>query len=458
DGFSDAEESGGATPDDEPRDTDGDGDYDFYDTDSDGDGLSDADERDIYGTMPYDDDTDGDGFSDGAEIGAGTDPTDATSVIDGVYVNVPERTTVEQDFEFELSVQMGDIAFLIDSTCSMSGTLNAVSSQFSMLVSEISADLPDAQYGVATFDDYAYGGYGNSSSGDRPFILRQEVTSNTSRVQTVLSGLSIHNGGDSPESSMEALYQALSGTGYDQNCNHSYDSSTDVLPFIASSSDPFNGAGGQSRTGSDAGGGILGGMGFRDYALPIIIYATDTTMRDDDVGSYGTPGGCPGDAGSSDVVASTADLGAYLIGVGVGSSPVPQMTDLATRTNSYADTNGDGLVDDPLVFTWSGSSSSTLRSTIVSAVEDLVGSIQFDRVSLQVENDPYGFVTGITPEYYEMSSSADGQTVDFQLEFRGAVAQGEEDEVYTLTLNVIGDDTVLLDTLDIFVLVPGSSY
>ena len=33
-----------------------------------------------------------------------------------------------------------------------------------------------------------------------------------------------------------------------------------------------------------------------------------------------------------------------------------------------------------------------------------------------------------------------------------------EDEVYTLTLNVIGDDTVLLDTLDIYVLVPGSSY
>ena len=456
DGYSDTEESGGGGADVEPRDTDGDGDYDFHDSDSDGDGLTDAEERDRYGTMPYSSDSDGDGFSDGAEVGAGTNPSDAGSVIEGVYVTVPERTTVEESFDFTLSVRMGDVAFLLDTTGSMGGTLSAVSSEFSSLVTEISRALPDAEYGVATYDDYAYGSYGYSSSGDKPFILKQEVTSDDARVQSVLSGLTTHYGGDGPESGMEGLYQALSGAGYDQNCGRSYNADTDVLPFIASAGDPFAGAGGQARTGAYAGGGMVGGMGFRDYALPIVVYATDNFLRDSE-GGYGTPGGCPGDAGASDVIRAAADTGAYLIGIGVGSIPVPQMNTLADATGSFADTNGDGRADERLVFTWSGSSSS-LRATIVSAIEDLVNSVQFERVSLEVANDPYGFVTGISPEYYELASSADGQTVEFQLDFRGSVAQAEEDEIYTLTLNVIGDDTVLLDTLDIFVVVPGSSY
>jgi len=287
DGFTDAEESGTTHRDEEPRDTDSDGTYDFADTDSDGDGLSDADERDIYHTLPYSDDTDHDGFTDGAEVGAGTDPTDASSVIDGVYVTVPERTAVEQDFDFTLSVKMGDVAFLLDSTCSMSGTLSGMASEFSTIVSDLSSRLPDAEYGTATFDDYPTSGYGTAGV-DKPFELRQEITSDTARVQSVLRSLGIHSGNDAPESSMEALYQSLSGVGYDMNCNHAYDSNYDVKPFIASSADPFNGGGGQFRTGAYPGGGTAGGFGFRDYALPIVVYATDAQMRDSE-GAYGTP-------------------------------------------------------------------------------------------------------------------------------------------------------------------------
>ncbi|MCK6505147.1 hypothetical protein L6R53_17410 [Myxococcota bacterium] len=455
DGYSDTDESGGGGPDVEPRDTDGDGDYDFHDSDSDGDGLTDAEERDRYGTLPYSSDTDGDGFSDGAEVGAGTNPGDPGSIIEGVYVTVPERTTVEESFDFTLSVRMGDVAFLLDTTGSMGGTLTAMTNEFSTMVTEISSALPDAEYAVGSFDDYNDAAYGSGS--DKPFFMDQQVTSSTTSVQSALSRLVASGGGDGPESTIEAVYQALSGVGYDQNCNRSYDGSDDVRPFLASTSDPFGGAGGQNYVSSGAGGGSMGGMGFRDYALPIVIYVTDNQLRDDDVPSYGTPGGCPGDAGSSDVVRAAADIGAYLIGIGTNSTPISQMNSLAEATGSYADTNGDGRADERLVFTWSGSSSS-LRSTIVSAIEDLVTSVQFERVSLEVANDPYGFVTGISPEYYELASSADGQTVEFQLDFRGSVAQAEEDEIYTLTLNVIGDDTVLLDTLDIFVVVPGSSY
>jgi len=457
DGFTDTDEGGVTTIFDEPRDTDGDGIYDFLDIDSDADGLLDKDEFLQYGTDPYDDDTDGDGYTDGAELVAETDPLDPGSVISGIYVDVAERSRVEELFEFELVVQMGDVAFLLDTTGSMGGTITGMKTQYADIVTGLSAALPDAEYGVATFDDYAYSPYGYSSSGDKPFILLQQVTDDVGVVQSALSGISLHYGGDGPESSMEALYQALTGAGYDQNCNAAYEAATDVRPFLSASTDPFGGGAGESYDGTTSGGGTLGGMGFRDYALPIIVYATDYNMRDPDA-SYGTPGGCHIDAGESAVVGATSDLGAYLIGIGAQSTyPITQMNRLADLTGSYADTDGDGLADDRLVFHWTGVSTA-LRNTIVGAVEDLVGSVHFSEVSLQVDGDTHGFVVAIDPEVYTLSSTASGQVIDFNLTFRGAVAATEEDQVFMITLNVLGDGSVLLDTLDIFVVVPGTSY
>lgn len=461
DGTPDSTESGITEIGGEPRDTDGDGIYDFADTDSDGDALSDWDEANIYGTDPYDPDTDGDGYSDGGEITAGTDPLDVGSVVDGVYVEVPERTNTEEVFEFTLEIEMGDVGFLIDTTGSMGGTINAMKSEYSAMVTALSTALPDAEYAVGTYDDYAYGSFGYASSSDKPFYMLQQVTSDTSSVQSALSGISTHFGGDGPESTMEALYQAASGKGYDQDCDQNYDSDTDVRPFLADASDPFNGAGGQHYSSGSPGGGVNGGMGFRDYALPVFVYATDYDLRDPDAG-YGTPGGCPLDAGESDVVAALADLNAYAIGIHVSAfttTPYNQMVQLANASGSYADTDGDGAADDPLAFQWSGSGSATFRTTIVDAIGDLVSSIRFERVNLDIQGDEWGFVTGVSPEYFtDIDPSGGAQEIDFTLSFRGVVAATTEDQLYRLTLTVVGDDSVLLDTKDIIVLVPGSSY
>jgi DNA-binding IclR family transcriptional regulator len=42
--------------------------------------------------------------------------------------------------------------------------------------------------------------------------------------------------------------------------------------------------------------------------------------------------------------------------------------------------------------------------------------------------------------------------------FRGTVAATTEDQLYRLTLNVLGDSSVLLDSLDIIVRVPGTAF
>jgi hypothetical protein len=277
-------------------------------------------------------------------------------------------------------------------------------------------------------------------------------------VQTALSGLSTHYGGDGPESGMEALYQGLSGAGFDQDCDNAFDSTTDVRPFITAKTDAFSGGGGQSYSSSSSGGGTVGGFGFRDYALPIVVYATDNELRDPENGWGATPS-CSNPAGFSDVVDAADDVGAYLMGIHVNnytSVPTTQMQNLARSTGSYADTDNDGKADDLLAFKWTGSSS-TLRTTIVNAIKDLVSSVRFEEVSLAIEGDVNGFVTGIDPASYPVSGSVSGQTVTFTLDFRGAVAATEEDQIFNITLNVIGDGSILLDTLDIYVKVPGST-
>jgi hypothetical protein len=123
-----------------------------------------------------------------------------------------------------------------------------------------------------------------------------------------------------------------------------------------------------------------------------------------------------------------------------------------------ADTDGDGVADDLLVFTWTGSSAA-FRDTVTNAIEDLINSIRFSKVALEVEGDEWGFVTHIEPVFYDnIEPSAGVDVLDFTLHFRGVVAATTEDQLYSLTLNVIGDDNILLDTLDIIVVVPGTSY
>ncbi len=464
DGTPDSTEGGVSDGVTEPRDTDGDGLYDSQDLDADGDGLRDADELLVYGTDPYDPDSDGDGQSDGAEVLAETDPLDPTSTVEGVYVEVPERTEVEEPFSFDLAIQMGDVAFLIDTTGSMGSTANAMAAEFGNIVTGLESVIEDMAYGFATFDDYCCCGYG--SGNDRPFILHQQVTTDTTMVQAALNSCPNHSGADGPESTIEALYQGITGAGYDMGCDGSYSSNADVLPFIASASDPFGGTGGETYDASTPDAGTRGGFGFRDYALPVLIYATDYDLRDPDniggYGSYPTPGGCPLDAGSNEVVAELAALGGYLIGVHVNSytsTPYNQMRALAAATGSYADLDGDGAADDELVMQWSGSGSSTFRSTIIDAVSQLVDSVTFERVELQIEGDVYGFVTGIDPEYYENIDPDEVEDgLDFTLSFRGVVAATTEDQLYSLTLNVIGDGSTLLDSYVILVVVPGTSY
>ena len=75
-----------------------------------------------------------------------------------------------------------------------------------------------------------------------------------------------------------------------------------------------------------------------------------------------------------------------------------------------------------------------------------------------LEGDEWGFVTDISPQAYtEVNRDDTPGPLDFALTFRGVEASSMDDQLFNLTLNVVANDTILLDSLDIIVVVPGTT-
>lgn len=433
DGLSDTEEAGGNPL--APPDHDADGFYDFEDSDSDNDGLRDADEI-SYGTDPFSRDTDGDGFTDLAELQVGSNPTNAASGILGYYAELSPRVATTLLVPFTPQILQADVMFVLDTTCSMTPVLNTMATNFSQVVSNIT--IPNLAFGVAEFDDYAYSSFGDPAYGDLPFRLRQQITTSTSSVQSALSSLYVRNGWDWEESSMEALFQAARGRGYDQDCDDQYDPSTDVPPFVPVASGPLQDAFGGSVGGTwnPALPGQIGGVGFRAGSVPIIVFTTDALMRDPDLG-WATPPLCSEPAGGSDVVSALAGISGKLIGVGTNGDPIPQMNNLANQTGSLADIDGNGSPE-PLVF--QGTSGATV-DFVIDGISALANTGTFD-LTLVVDDDPYDFVTGISPAEYP--DVAVGTEVTFQVSLYPGVPQTTSDQVFVFPMQVLGDGTSVL--------------
>jgi gamma-glutamyltranspeptidase len=109
------------------------------------------------------------------------------------------------------------------------------------------AELYDPHVGVAVFSEFS--AYPMSSGGgDVPFRLDQQLTADLDEAWAAMKDVSIIWGGnvDWPEASIEAIHQAVTGDGYDLDCNGTYSASEDVLPFLSAKDDPFGGKGGQA--------------------------------------------------------------------------------------------------------------------------------------------------------------------------------------------------------------------
>ncbi len=490
DGIDDADEAGDTDLDTPPVDTDGDGFADFLDLDADGDGLSDADEIGA-GTDPQDPDSDGDGATDLIEQVAGTDPTDEADNPqaggDFIFLEPFEEapSPPSDTLLFATEIVRADVLFLVDTTGSMGEEIgNLVSSLSSTVAPGLADVLPDVALGVAHYEDfptYVYGG-----AGDQPYdLLHRMMTVSTgdglASVAASVSALALGNGWDGPESGWEALYQAATGEGISAG-------GASVPAFAPATAYPAEPPAGEEI-------GTLGGAGFREGALPIIVQATDAVSHNGDYATFS------GAHTSTDAIAELTAIGARVVGIasqGGWGDVRSELVATATVTGAVVSPGdfGDACAagqcctglsgageapaasgDCPLVFTIT-SSGTGLGSTIVNGITLLTSFAAIDISAEPVDAPEDGldavaaFVASVLPTSVGDGCTAGltivggafidvqpGTPVCFEVVPREntTVMPTGEPQLFRATIRVLGDGVTELDARDVFFLVPADA-
>ncbi len=479
DGIPDACEAGDDNVGTQPVDTDIDGYADFRDLDADDDGIPDA-EEDANGNCKVDpgegssrsSDTNGNGVPDLVERIAGTDPSDPASTIpatDFYFVLPFEKERGSGELAFATSVRQADIFFSIDNTGSMDGeTANIQANLVSTIIPQIGAVIPNAAFGVGSFQDFPIDPFGNPSA--RPYDLLQAVTTSTMDVGLAINALPAPFGGlDVPESGYEALYQWATGVGVP---------SFGLPAFVANQSG-------------------IGGAGFRKDSLPIVVHITDSTSHvpSDYVGFESAA------HGRDELIRAYKAVGARIVGInslendGTVYDPREQLEDLAVATRAHIPTDAQGQCPTgvggapyppvqingqarcPVVFDVK-TDGSGLSSRVVDAIKQLaetgeidvstrpVGKTMGERGEVLAANTTTAdFIKSIVP----VPPAPEGASIDgalfrnvkpgAQVTFRldahnDFVPETSTEQLFTIDIQVLGDFVTLLDTRRVFVVVP----
>ncbi len=196
-----------------------------------------------------------------------TDPCDAASIVSGLFFVLPPLAPTDSaPLPFnQTDIDRADLALNVDTTGSMGGEIDTLrNSLTSLIIPGLQATVSQPGFAVTSFEDYPVAPFGAVDVEDRPFRLLTRVTTNAAAAQTAVNNLQTRSGQDRPESGLESLYQIATGAG------------TAWGPLPSERVQPFDGAVGLFPGVAD---GMIGGVGFRDGALPIIVHVTDSTSH-----------------------------------------------------------------------------------------------------------------------------------------------------------------------------------
>lgn len=123
-----------------------------------------------------------------------------------------------------------DVLFMFDVTQSMQGVLDSAAQNADRIMSDLTALVPDIQFGVVSVSDYPVPPYG--TAGDQPYLLTLPITDDPNEVRAALGGLTLQNGGDGPEAYGLAFHNAASAPaiGWRQGARHLIVSFGDSVP------------------------------------------------------------------------------------------------------------------------------------------------------------------------------------------------------------------------------------
>lgn len=170
----------------------------------------------------------------------------------------------EKPLTFSTDVKSMDVFVSMDTTGSMGPPIvNLQNSLSGTVIPGIQAAVPDTQFGVGAFEDFPISPFGGNpcfatGAPDQPFELLQEITPVLADAQggvealTTPGGQPIGCGADWPESSIESMYQIATGDG---------------LAGPPPTNVPPNAVG-------------IGGVGFREGSMPVIVSITDAPSHD----------------------------------------------------------------------------------------------------------------------------------------------------------------------------------
>jgi hypothetical protein len=467
--ISDQNEAGDADINTPPADVDGDGRPNFKDLDSDFDGLPDRDEDlncngvlDPGESSAYNPDTDGDGIPDLVEVAAGTDPQDQNDnpTNNGDFVfEVPYEmppSPAEDQLDFSTNLQIVDVYVLVDRSGSMSGEIASIRSNIQTVADSVTCPplgngdpsdcIPDIWWGVGTV--------GYRGSGGQPYTNHLDLQSNPLLITSSLP-TDEPTSGCCDEPLLLGAYSTVSGAG------SSGDGSCSVTTAYSARA---------TCAGSPADQAGVGGVGypcFRNNALPVVLWTTDEAPT--------TTYNCPSIANTA---AAANAVGAKIVGVRGATTATQVTTDLsnmATMTGAVDASNGNA----PLVV--SGADGNAANA-ISQAIRTLANGVPLD-ISATPVDDPADAVDAVTafidtleplqlgtPECANGLSEADtngdgyqdyvdvlpGTPVCWNLipKMNVSVPPTDQVQLYTATIQVKGDNVTLLDTRDVFFLIP----
>jgi len=452
DGYLDSEEVVDCT---EAGDMDSDGVADYVDEDIDGDGLTNEDEITVHETDPYERDSDGDGYTDGMEVFAGSKPLEEANIPKGVAIEMGPRERQETEGNYTLDLMRLDVFAIVDTAYSYSCYHPDIPTFINNLVNQLFVTFDDLAIGFGAYDDYvSSSGSSWTASGGRPFQINHLISTDESSIKSASSSLSMIYGGDGYGSAYEAAYQAITGVGFDDACNGSFDAPEDVLPFLSDGDDAFGGTGGESYDSSVVGVGENAGVGWRNGSSRIVLLAADNTIRDANDGHDMPTNTCYEPASYEATVEAALENDVKIVGINVyeyqysDSTLQNQLEKFVGATESYIDQDGDGDEDDPAVLfgDWNWPD----INDVVSAIWDLAEDQSMD-ISFAILDDDNGWITGIGPTV-DFPSVAQGETVTFALELTTAAPLVTDDTFYEASIGVyVGAE--LIDEVSVWVLV-----
>lgn len=350
-----------------------------------------------------------------------------------------------------------DVFLLFDDTGSFVNNSPIVRSAFPNIISQLQTSLPgiDLGFGVGRLEEYA--NFASEYATGRPFILNQPIiaastTGYLAAIQAALNRTTPGYGGDGPETDIEALYQLVTGRGFDGNNNGSVldsgpaglaatqltpGSSGDVPSFASFTADAANSV--------MPAAGNVGGAGFRAGALPIILLATDIGFAYQPQGET-TVTGLGGvtlpvsaftqtsrpttpfnnGAGIQQTITGLNALGALVIGLGTNPQAtidprqgLEAISKLTGATNQSTATIANGTADpiapgDPLYFQIASGFGASVANGVTSAIQNAVTNVAVD-IELQA-SDPRVRIINHTGTLRGLNA---GSTASFDFEFVG---------------------------------------